>query len=97
MSQFSRPAATGNGIPIIQTTSPTPTPRPSIRRVAPAGVAQPTVSLAEHEALKGRLDATEAVVNALVAGSQPRGNKRPKFPTNNLLRVYKKCIHYRES
>ena len=88
MSQSARSAATGNVIPVVQPTNRAPTPRPNIRRVVPAGVTQPTVSLEEHEALKRRLDATEAMVNALVAGSQPRGSKRPKFPTNNLLRVH---------
>ena len=88
MSQSTRPTTNENGIPIIQPTNRAPTPRPNIRRVAPAGVTQPTVSLEEHEALKRRLDATEAMVNALVAGSQPRGSKRPKFPTNNLLKVH---------
>ena len=88
MSQSTRPTTTENGIPIIQPTNRASTPRPNVRRVAPAVATQPTVSLAEHEALKRRLDATEAMVNALVAGSQPRGSKRPKFPTNNLLRVY---------
>ena len=87
MSQSTRPTTTENGIPIIQPTNRAPTPRPNVRRVAPAGATQPTVSLAEHEALKRRLDATEAMVNALVAGSQQRSSKRPKFPKDNNLRV----------
>ncbi|KAG1435523.1 hypothetical protein G6F56_013666 [Rhizopus delemar] len=35
------------------------------------------------------------MVNALVAGSQPRGSKRPKFPTNNLLRITIRTIYSR--
>ncbi|KAG1440450.1 hypothetical protein G6F56_011921 [Rhizopus delemar] len=66
MSQPTRPTTTENGIPIVQPASSTPTPRPNVRRVVPAVATQPTVSLAEHEALKRRLDATEAMVNALV-------------------------------
>ncbi|KAG1434436.1 hypothetical protein G6F56_014316 [Rhizopus delemar] len=76
MSQSARFTAIGNGIPIVQPASSTPTPRPNVRRVAPAAATQLTASLAEHEALKRRLDATEAMVNALVAGSQQRTLRR---------------------
>ncbi|KAG1434293.1 hypothetical protein G6F56_014368 [Rhizopus delemar] len=61
MSQSARSAATGNGIPVVQPTNRAPTPRPNIRRVVPAGVTQPTVSLEEHEALKRRLTAAQSV------------------------------------
>lgn len=88
MSQSSRSSAvTGNGVPAIQPANPIPTPRTNVRRVAPAGSSQPTVSLAEHEALKRRLETTESLVCALVKGSQPRKKKSRSVDSDSNLRV----------